>query len=267
MLKSISYTTLSSNNEGVTLEYHDRDSLPFEANYPLIGFSDNFINPNANPKILEKYLSQNFWYQKANAISRKKMLKRIVNVNKNIAIVLNFIKDNYGYLDQKCLHISIAGSYTYSQNPGDIDLDVVIDGSYFDYNYFSKGIAPFNTTGNIKKISLTVMGIDNINGNQLINSNIENDGFLHQDTILREMLVAPMRNVTVYGKPFLAPDVFDERNIIVRVARQLYFASLTLQGKIPYYSKDPLRTKKAISRINEAHDILEWIFLSTKSKK
>ena len=83
---------------------------------------------------------------------------------------------------------------------------------------------------------------------------------------MREILVAPMRNVTVYGAPFEYPDALDNRNIIARIARQLYFASLTLQGKIPYYAEDPLKTKKALSRINEAHDILEWLYLSSNDR-
>ena len=68
-----------------------------------------------------------------------------------------------------------------------------------------------------------------------------------------------MRNVTIYGKPFDNQKSIDSRNVLVRVARQLYFASLTIQGKIPYYDTEPLKTKKALGRINEAHEIIEWL--------
>lgn len=260
--KSI-YTTLastSSHEEGV--KYQDRDSLPFEAVYPLIKFEDDTITKNHSTKIIEKHLSKNFWYQKANSTQRAEMLKRVAHVNSNIQIILDFIESRYGHFDQDCIHISIAGSYIHSPAPGDIDLDVVLEGSFFDYSYFNEGIELLDTTGSISKISLTVMGADNISGKKLISSDIDNQGFRHQDTILREILIAPMRNVTVYGRPFKYPDSLDERNIIVRIARQLYFAALTLEGKIPYYDKDPLKTKKALSRIREAHDILEWLFLS-----
>jgi len=255
-------TTLSIAKDIKGQPYHDRDSLPFEAKYPLIEFSSDFIDTSADIGLLKKHLVNNFWYQKANSIKRETILSRVSHVNKNLPIILDFIDEKYGYLGLKCIHISIAGSYIYSDKPGDIDLDVVLTGSFFDYSYFNEGIELLDLTGNINKVSLTVMGADNISGKKRTLSEIENDGFIHQDTIIREILVAPMRNVTVYGAPFEYPDSLDNRNIIARIARQLYFASLTLQGKIPYYSEDPLKTKKALSRINEAHDILEWLYLS-----
>lgn len=255
------YTTLAKDRTKQAT-YHDRDSLPFEAVYPLIEFGDEFIEKNTDHKKLEKYLSSNFWYQKANSVRRQVMIERIMAVNSNIDIILDFIEQKYGHFDKECLHISIAGSYLYSDNPGDIDLDVVLDGSFFDYSYFSNGIELLDITNGISKVSLTVMGSDNISGLKKIPSDIENEGFLHQDTIVRETLVAPMRNVTVYGKPFLTPNSLDSKNIITRIARQLYFASLTLKGQIPYYKDEPLRTKKVLSRIDEAHDILEWLYMN-----
>ena len=259
------YTTLASSTATTGASYHDRDSLPFEASYPLIDFTDDVIAIAAPTKQIEKYLAGNFWYQKANSIQRQTMINRVENINHNLQIVLDFIEEKYGYLDQRCMHISLAGSYLYSEKPGDIDLDVVLTGSFFDYSYFNEGIELLDITDNISKVSLTVMGEDNILGKKHIPSTIENEGFIHQDTIVREILVAPMRNVTVYGRPFATPESLDNRNIIARIARQLYFASLTLQGKIPYYNEDPLKTKKAISRIDEAHDILEWLYLSMNS--
>lgn len=257
--KKQTYTTLSGTKNDGQL-YHDRDSLPFEAAYPLITFTDDFVKVGASKNEIEYLLLPNFWYQKANSIKREMMCERVAHVNKNLQIVLDFIEKKYGHFGLKPVHISIAGSYIYSEKPGDIDLDVVVEGSFFDYSYFNEGVELFDTTESISKISLTVMGLENIIGTKYIASEIENDGFIHQDTILREILVAPMRNVTVYGRPFETPDKLDSRNIIARIARQLYFASLTLQGKIPYYSEDPLKTRKALSRINEAHDILEWLY-------
>lgn len=257
------YTTLSTSKGQLGPIYRDRDSLPFEANYPLMTFADEFIDLSSKNELIEKYLVNNFWYQKANTTKREEILKRVQHVNENLQIVLDFIDKKYGKLGMNCLHISIAGSYIYSDKPGDIDLDVIVNGSFFDYSFFNEGVEILDLTDNVSKVSLTVMGADNISGKKYTSSEIENEGFIHQDTILREILVAPMRNVTVYGAPFEYPDTLDNRNIIARIARQLYFASLTLQGKIPYYAEDPLKTKKALSRINEAHDILEWLYLSS----
>lgn len=253
---------LASTSQQIGSVYRDRDSLPFEANYPLIEFSDDFVEIQDKSEIIEKHLVNNFWYQKANSAKREQILERMLHINKNLKIILDFIDKKYGRLGMECLHISIAGSYVYSDKPGDIDLDVVVNGSFFDYSYFNDGIEILDMTGNINKVSLTVMGADNISGVKQTASEIENNGFIHQDTIIREILVAPMRNVTVYGMPFKYPTSLDSRNIMARIARQLYFVSLTLQGKIPYYSEEPLKTKKALSRINEAHDILEWLYLS-----
>lgn len=239
--------------------FHDRDSLPFTATYPLIEFSNDFIKEKASKKELHKYLISNYWYQKSNSIVREKILDRIVHINNNLSIVLKFIKDRYAHLGFEPLHISVAGSYGYADNPGDIDFDVVVNGSFFDYVTFNDGIEILDTVGSVQKVSLTVMGIDNIMGKKRIAEEIVNDGFIHQDTIVREILVAPMRNIVVYGKPFAEMAVIDNKNVLVRVARQLYFSQLTLENKIPYYCEEPLKTKKALNRIKEAQEILAWV--------
>ncbi len=254
-----SYITLSAGSQTSRHIYHDRDSLQYSAAYPLIELKDDPIKITDDPKKLEKYLLQNFWYQKSNSLKRKKILDRVIHLNKHLKIVLDFIDEKYGSLGFDCIHISTAGSYIYSDSPGDIDLDVIVNGSFFDYTTFNEGIELIDIVGTVKKISLTVMGEDNILGKQKVIDNIENEGFVNQDTIVRELLVAPMRNVTIYGKPFDNKKNIDGRNVLVRVARQLYFASLTMEGKIPYYEKEPLKTKKALNRINEAHEIIEWL--------
>ena len=252
------YSTLSKSRQ-VGQIYHDRDSLPYSASYPIVEFSSDTITIRESPKKLEKYLLDNFWYQKSNSEKRKQILHRVIVANQHIDIVLDFFEKSYGHLDKKCLHISIAGSYIYSDSPGDIDLNVIVDGSFFDYTTFNDGVSILDVTGTVSKISLTIMGLDNILGTKKTVDSIENKGFLHQDTILREMIVAPMRNVTVFGNPLDKIKIIDSKNVLVRIARQLYFSTLTLEGKIPYYKDEPLRTKKALSRIKEAHDIIEWL--------
>jgi hypothetical protein len=239
--------------------YHDRDSIPFRAVYPLIEFKDDFINAGADAAILHKLILQNYWYQKGNTFDRKEMLKRVAHINNNIQIVLDFIEKNYCTLGFTVEHISIAGSYAHAAQPGDIDFDVVLSGSFFDYVTFNEGIEILDMTGSVRKVSLTLMGMDNILGSRFTNDEIRNKGFVHHDTIIREMLVAPMRNITVYGKPFNRKKNVDSRNVLVRIARQLYFAELTLEGKIPYYEEEPLKTRKAVKRIREAYEIIDWL--------
>jgi len=263
-IMSQKHTTLSRSDQSHAHVYRDRDSLQYSATYPLIDFSDEFIKANDDPKKIEKHLLLNFWYQKANCDKRLEMLKRILHLNKNLIVILDFLNDRYGASGFECLHISTAGSYLYSDTPGDIDLDVIVNGSFFDYTKFNNGVDCLDITGSVKKVSLTVMGIDNIIGKQKVVDNIENEGFIHQDIIIREIIIAPMRNVTIYGKPFDKQKNIDSKNALVRVARQLYFASLTIQGKIPYYDTEPLKTKKALGRITEAHEIIEWL-LNTQS--
>jgi hypothetical protein len=256
------YVTLTGSNQDFMHVYHDRDSLQYNATYPIIELKNDLIKAGDDPKKIETYLLQNFWYQKSNSLKRKEILNRVVHLNKHLKIILQFIQEKYWSLGFECIHISTAGSYIYSDSPGDIDLDVIVSGSFFDYTTFNEGIELVDIVGSVKKISLTVMGEDNILGKEKVIDNIENEGFIHQDTIIRELLVAPMRNATIFGKPFDIQKNIDGRNILVRVARQLYFASLTLQGKIPYYKEDPLKTKKALNRINEAHEIIEWLLNS-----
>jgi hypothetical protein len=116
-----------------------------------------------------------------------------------------------------------------------------------------------DTTGTDTKLSLIMMGMDNVLGTQFTNDEIHTDGFTHQDMIIREMLIAPMRNITVYGKPLKRRKNLDNHNVLARVARQLFYAELTLQAKIPRYEVEPLKTKKAIGRIREAYEIIDWL--------
>jgi hypothetical protein len=252
------YTTLAKGT-AVGHVYHDRDSIPFNAVYPLVEFQDVFMDVGADPEILQKNMVQNYWYQKANSFERAKMLERVVHLNQHLEIVLQFIEKHYKPLGFEVRHISIAGSYIHAAEPGDIDLDVVLSGSFFDYITFNEGIELLDLTGTVQKISLTVMGMENVLGHEFVSDDIRNEGFVHHDTIVREMLVAPMRNVAIYGQPFDNKKNIDGRNVLVRIARQLYFAQLTLEGKIPYYDKEPLRTRKAVKRIIEAHEIIDWL--------
>ncbi|HEX4662692.1 MAG TPA: hypothetical protein VH144_03685 [Candidatus Saccharimonadales bacterium] len=252
------YTTIAFPGAD-THAYHDRDSLPFNAMYPLVEFKDEFIDVAATPEMLHRQILQNYWFQKANIYERQEMRKRVEHLNANLQIVLDFIDKNYKPLGFEVVHISIAGSYAHAAEPGDIDFDVVLTGSFFDYVTFNEGLELLDITGKVQKVSLTLMGIDNVLGKQFIADDIRNNGFVHHDTIIREMLVAPMRNITVYGKPFDHQKNVDSRNVLVRIARQLYFAELTLEGKIPYYDKDPLKTRKAVKRIKEAYEIIDWL--------
>jgi hypothetical protein len=265
-LKTKKYSTLAA-GPAQSHEYHDRDSLPFNASYPLIEFKDEIIDKGAPPESLRKHMLHNYWFQNANSLERDIILDRMVHLNKNIDIVLDFLSRQYETIGFKILHISVAGSYVYAPEPGDIDLDVVLSGSFFDYRTFNEGIELLDLTGSVQKVSVTVMGIDNILGNKFTNDDIRNQGYTHHDTILREMLVAPMRNITVYGLPFDNKKNIDSRNVLVRIARQLYFAELTLEGKIPYYENEPLRTRKAVKRIREAYQIIDWLLNNSNDLK
>lgn len=258
MTKTEPYTTLATEPSAQHV-YHDRDSIPFRAQYPLVEFQELFLKTGADAQILQKNMIKNYWYQKANSLDRAKMVERVAHINKNLNIVLQFIDKHYRPLGFEVQHISIAGSYIHAEQPADIDFDVILTGSFFDYITFNEGIELLDLTGSVQKISLTVMGIDNVLGDATTCDDIRNDGFVHHDTIAREMLIAPMRNVTVYGRPFDHRKTIDGHNVLVRIARQLYFAQLTLEGKIPYYNEEPLRTRKAIKRIIEAHEIIDWL--------
>lgn len=257
-----SYVTVSQPGD-TSHNYHDRDSLPFDVKYPLVNFTDEWIHTDEDAPLLRRQLLGNYWYQKSNMYEREEIQQRLVHINKYLRIVTDFIERKYLVLGFTIEHISLAGSYLHAHQPGDIDFDVILRGSYFDYVTFNEGVELLDTTGSVKKISLTVMGMDNVLGKRFTVDDIRNKGFVHHDTIIREMLVAPMRNVTVFGKPFDENKNIDSRNVLVRVARQLYFADLTIQGKIPYYEEDPLRSIKAAKRVKEAYEIIDWLLLTS----
>lgn len=257
--RSASYIKLADPVKEIAHNYRDRDSIPFRVQYPLVEFTDDFIGANAPAAIIRKLVLSNYWYQRSNTLERREIVNRVKRINKNIQVVLNFIDRTYGHLGLSVEHISIAGSYAHSAKPGDIDFNVVLSGSIFDYITFTDGMELLDATGMVNKMSLIVMGMDNIRGSQLISDDIPTDGFIHQDIIMREMLVAPMRNITVYGAPLNRRKNLDNRNVLARIARQLYHAELTLAGKIPRYEEEPLKTKKAAGRIREAYEIIDWL--------
>ncbi len=160
MKKIRPYTTIAKAGKSKSHSYHDRDSLPFNVKYPLVEFRSEKITVGDNRHTLHKELLGNYWFQKSNVLEREAMLERLVHINKHLDIVLDFIHERYLPLGFTIEHLSIAGSYLHALQPGDIDFDLILSGSYFDYVTFNEGIELLDTTGSVQKISLTVMGID-----------------------------------------------------------------------------------------------------------
>ncbi|MCB9819979.1 hypothetical protein H6796_01595 [Candidatus Nomurabacteria bacterium] len=69
-------------------------------------FADEFIDLSSKNELIEKYLINNFWYQKANTTKREEILKRVQHVNENLQIVLDFIDKKYGTWHELSAHLN-----------------------------------------------------------------------------------------------------------------------------------------------------------------
>lgn len=243
--------------------YIDSDVGRYKKIFPLVKYS--FPINLGRKESIEKSLKGNIWFK--NSISQQKvfMIQKIQSHNRLIEKLLKIIQKRTRL---KVCHISVGGSYLFNncedtyKGPQDIDYNVLVSGSYFDYFNFYRIKFLKNTVAagrNIKKISFMIFGEDNIFKGTTVNDSIESEGYVHTDMAIREGLIFGWRNGTIYGNSF-GHLKMNEYNLLVRVARQLYQAKLFLQNKIGIKRTMQQRRKKALNRIIEAIILLAEAF-------
>ncbi len=240
----------------------DRKSKALFSGGPYLTLSDEFIEKNS-PTLVKREFFENFLVKKLDNNSKEELLKRIQYVHKNVGSIIDEIENKYGH---KVVHVSVAGSFSYKREALDLDLNVIVEGSIFDYYEDRSKLLHVDSLAEIKKVSFLVFGEDNLFSDVMIDDTIPTESFLHQDLIAREMTIAAMRNITIYGKSIAKNDI-DIRNVVVRLVRQLYFGRKILEGEISRYTSPKIKLSKAISRFFEAEMILLWLIEDMDSKQ
>ncbi len=232
----------------------DRDMFAFSQRTGFVTFSNRFIS-YTDKAALAQEIDNNYFLQKTSAGIKGKATRRLQKLQTKSAMLVKLIEQKYS---KEVASLAVGGSFTYKDCPNDLDLNVVLKGKgIFDYYEEDDLDLGFD----IEKVSIMVFTMDDILSTEAeikTNDTIKGKDFLHQDLIAREMLIAPLRNITFYGYPMIGKGLF-LRDMLVRLVRQLYFADKTLKGEISKYALTEMRTQKALSRISEAELILGWL--------
>lgn len=218
---------------------------------PLIELSDDVVDIDNFALPLKK----NWFLELLTQKQRIGIYERFLQLIKNISSILALFYKNHPNL--KILHISVGGSYCYSDHkPMDIDFNFIVEGSFFSYyDIFINDMKEVFFDPSIKKISFMIFGYDNLRGKTCINDSILSRSFLHTDMTIREGVIMPARNITIYGRIFKNTPVKDF-NFFTRILRQLFQAELLLKNEIGLEYEPRQRLLKAFSRICEAGILL-----------
>lgn len=206
-------------------------------------------------------LSGNLWFRLSDDARRQSMINKVAKLKPVIDELCAVVRLTEPSLEVE--HLSIGGSYLYSAGEAavnDIDFNVIVRGSYFDYyDVYDTDFLTDCLTNPIRKISFTVFGASNVFQGTEINDLVVRDSYIHTDVTIREGLVFGWRNATLLGHTFSTSPPYLP-NLLVRIDRQLYQARLLEDGKIGLNRGQKVRQAKATNRITEAALLLAEAF-------
>ena len=206
-------------------------------------------------------LSGNLWFRLSDDARRRRMIDKVAKLRPAVDELCALVRLVEPSLEVE--HLSIGGSYLYCDEQAavnDIDFNVIVRGSYFDYyDVYDIDFLGDSLTNQIRKISFTVFGASNVFQGTPINDLVVRDSYIHTDVTIREGLVFGWRNATLLGPTFSAipPHL---PNLLVRIDRQLYQARLLEEGRIGLDRGRKVRQAKAANRITEAALLLAEAF-------
>ena len=241
--------------------YSDEDVGDYVREFPVAQFADREIDLGDVSGAINS-LQANLYYQLSDEGWRQKIFFNM-KTSEGIVDQLKEIISNYNS-QLKIQHISIGGSYLYKdvEQIGDIDFNVIVEGSYFAFlpyynlSFLKKYIPHYS----LQKISFLFFGADNLFKGVPVNDDLKlGKNFLQKNMVIREGMVFALRNGTIYGKYFKSIPT-NKYNLLIRLKRQLYLADLILRGEIEHYQDDVVQRKKATKRIYEAAILLAYTF-------
>lgn len=243
--------------------YYDKDAGNYKRTFPLAKYS--FSVKLSREEQIRKSLKENIWFNSSTPKQKDLMIQKLRSHEKIIGELFKIISSR---TKKNIRHISIGGSYLFDNRddqlngPHDIDYNVLVSGSYFDYfNYYETQFLQNIILGgnNIKKVSFMMFGENNIFEGTAIEDSIKSEGYMHTDLAIREGLIFSWRNGTIYGKSFGHLKI-NRYNLLIRIARELYQAKLFLKNKIALKKTLQARQGKALSRVSEVAILLKKAF-------
>lgn len=133
-------------------ELSDRKSKALFSGGPYVALEDSFIDKNS-PELVEKEFYENFIVKMLDDDAKEELFERIRHIHKNVDDIINEIETKYR---RKVLHISVAGSFSYKRQAFDLDLNVIVEGSVFDYYEDYSRLLHLDSHAVIQKVSFLV---------------------------------------------------------------------------------------------------------------
>ena len=239
--------------------YMDAAAGRYERVFPVARYAD--VVDLGDVGSVRASLSGNLWFRSSDDVRRQSMVDKVARLEPavdELCAIVRLVEPSL-----KVEHISIGGSYLYCEGDvavNDIDFNVIVRGSYFDYyDVYDIDFLRNSLTNPIRKISFTVFGASNVLQGTPINDLVVRDSYIHTDVTIREGLVFGWRNATLLGPAFSARPPYLP-NLLVRIDRQLYQARLLEEGKIALDRGEKVRQAKATNRITEAALLLAEAF-------
>ncbi len=247
------------NGSRVVPELSDRDFVELaEVSSFASLHMDNFMGLDASPDSIIDDLRETPYYKFGAAEGDKPtILSNLWDLVVNRSATVDIA--SFLYPDKRLLHLSIAGSTVNKTDPGDLDMNAVVEGDFFDYSEFKKADYPDDPiwrVTNSEKVSFITIGSDFFDPDKSPEEldQIPTPGYIHQDLAAREMLVYKLRNVRIFGANITSEPTVGE--LTSRVLTGLEFADNTINGLVPRYVDPEVRARKASARIREANLIL-----------
>ncbi|MCU0680412.1 MAG: hypothetical protein MUF50_03880 [Planctomycetes bacterium] len=191
----------------------------------------------------------------------KQIKSRIEIIKKDIEWIIKII--NRLAPNHKIVSIFSYGSFIFSPNgykPNDIDIGVVVDGSFFKYKKILEIPKNFSKY-KIKTIDIFIYGRDNLENGTKINDIIRG-GIIHKEVIKHETSIAYWRNVVIFGNSFIkSPNLLYNTYVFIKVNLNNIKQRLARYGKYPT-ENDKICLSKVANRLYELN-----IFLKMFNKK
>ena len=169
--------------------------IPFKINYPLEIFHPtkeiNFKDETERKELFERNIYYYLFSEKRNNLLEKKH-QLFLELGQE---VLNYIELNYPIL--QILNLSLFGSSTVLENPGDYDFLAITQGDIF---HLDEPILELN--GEKIQSGISIKGVDNyLRGFKKIDDNIQSNQL--EQIINRTAISLFRRHIPLFGKDFI----------------------------------------------------------------
>lgn len=223
--------------------------IPFKINYPLEIFHPtkliNFKDEIERKELFERNIYYNLFGKKRNSLLEDKS-QLFFELGEEI---LEYMKINYPSLD--VLNLSLFGSSTVLENPGDYDFLAITSGNIFD---LKEPLLELN--GEKIQSGISIKGIDNyLGGFKKKDDSIQSNRL--EQIIDRTAISLFKRHVPIFGKDFInneeefLKNAFAQVSDLVNNAYELFYLK-----QEDYFIPEEKRAKKMLTRCYEATSYL-----------